>query len=62
MNEVASVIDNIWNAVEWDIVVEVNLQNDATDMAGNKTFSVNQTGVKIMGLALTIEGGCQPIS
>ncbi|MNW34050.1 hypothetical protein D3C74_110190 [compost metagenome] len=57
VNEVASVIDNIWNAVEWGIVVEVNLQIDATDAAGNKTFSVNQTGVKIMGLALTIEGG-----
>lgn len=118
-NEVASVIDNTWNAVERDIVAGVNesveisrkgilikdpsdpnkfiimqhgqialtqdggdswktailpdrivaervmgkllagvnLQIDATDGAGNKTFSVNQSGVKIMGLALTIEGG-----
>ncbi|MNW34048.1 Prophage endopeptidase tail [compost metagenome] len=118
-NEVASVIDNTWNAVKRDIVAGVNesveisrkgilikdpddpdkyivmqhgqialtqdggnswktailpdrivaervmgkllagvnLQIDATDAAGNKTFSVNQTGVKIMGLALTIEGG-----
>lgn len=118
-NEVASVIDNTWNAVKRDIVAGVNetveisrkgilikdpgdpnkfivmqhgqlaltqdggdswktailpdrivaervmgkllagvnLQIDATDAAGNKTFTVNQTGVKIMGLALTIEGG-----
>ncbi|MNJ05456.1 hypothetical protein D3C73_1667930 [compost metagenome] len=39
------------------LLAGVNLQIDATDAAGNKTFSVNQTGVKIMGLALTIKGG-----
>ncbi len=35
----------------------VNLKIDASDNEGNKTFSVDNTGVKINGLALTIENG-----
>ena len=43
------------------ILAGVNLTIDATDLNSNKTFTVDSTGVKISGLALTItDGGLPP--
>jgi len=38
----------------------VNLQIDASDTQGNKTFTVDQNGIEISGLALTITNGGIP--
>jgi len=44
------------------ILAGINLTIDASDSQGNKTFEVNQNGVKISGLALEITNGGIPES